>query len=66
MLVVTETIYKCGTVCYSPGILVFAVLLTEIAERINLLYELKMTCKYTILQITAFRVVCFSLIGTVL
>ena len=50
----------------APVFFVFAVLLTEIAERINLLYELKMTCKYTILQITAFRVVCFSLIGTVL
>jgi hypothetical protein len=50
----------------APVFFVFAVLLTEIAERVNLLYELKMTCKYTILQITAFRVVCFSLIGTVL
>ena len=50
----------------APVFFVFAVLLTEIAERINLLYELKMTFKYTIQQITAFRVVCFSLIGTVL
>jgi len=50
----------------APLFFVFAVLLTETAERMNALFELKMTCKYTIQQIAAFRVLCFSLTGTVL
>lgn len=50
----------------APIFFIFAVLLTEWAERMNALYELKMTCKYTIRQIAAFRVLCFSWIGMVL
>ena len=50
----------------APVFFIFAVLLTETAERMSKLYELKMTCKYTIRQIAAFRVLCFSLMGTVL
>jgi hypothetical protein len=51
----------------APVFFIFAVLLTEAAERRNgALYELKMTCKYTLLQITAFRLLGFSLAGTVL
>jgi len=45
----------------------FYVLITsfiETAEKFSGLYELKMVCKYTIEQITAFRVFCYSLLGT--
>jgi len=49
----------------APVFFIFVVLLTETAERLNALYELKMTCKYTVRQIAAFRVLCFSLMGTV-
>ncbi len=49
----------------APVFFIFVVLLTEIVERSSPLYELKMTCKYTIQQITAFRVLCFSLMGSV-
>ncbi len=50
----------------APVFFIFAVLLTETAERMSGLFDLKMTCKYTVQQIAAFRVLCFSLIGTVL
>ena len=49
----------------APIFFVFIVLFSEMAERVNGMYELKMTCKYTIQQISAFRVLCFSLLGTV-
>jgi len=50
----------------APVFFISVVLLTETAERISGMYELKMTVKYTIRQITAFRLVSFSLTGTVL
>ncbi len=50
----------------APLFFIFMVLFTETMEQINRLYELKMTCKYTIQQIAAFRVLCFSLLGTIL
>lgn len=51
----------------APVFFIFVVLLTEIIEwQDSGLYELKMTCKYTIQQIAAFRVLCFSLMGTML
>lgn len=49
----------------APIFFIFIVLFTETIEQINGMYELKMTCKYTIQQIAAFRVLCFSLLGTV-
>ena len=50
---------------FSPLFFVLAVLITETVERSDGLYELKMTCKYTIRQITVFRVFCFALAGVV-
>ncbi len=49
----------------APLFFLFIVLFSETVEHMNGLYELKMTCKYTIQQIAAFRVLCFSLMGTV-
>lgn len=49
----------------APIFFIFIVLLTETAEKVNGLYELKMTCKYTVQQIAGFRVLCFSLMGAV-
>ena len=45
----------------APVFFIFVLILTETAERMSVLYELKMTCKYTIRQIAAFRILCFSL-----
>ena len=49
----------------APIFFISIVLLTEAMEQAGGMYELKMTCKYTIEQITAFRVLCFSWMGTV-
>lgn len=49
----------------APLFFIFAVVLTETVERSSPLYDLKMTCKYTIQQITAFRVFVFFLLGMV-
>ena len=50
----------------APVFFVAAVLLAETVERSSVLYEIKMTCRYTIQQIAAFRVLVFSLMGTVM
>ena len=50
----------------APVFFIFVVLLSETVERMSKLYELKMTCKYTVRHVAAFRVLCFSLMGTVL
>ncbi len=47
----------------APVFFVCIVLSTETIERGSGLYELKMACKYTIRQIAAFRVLCFSLMS---
>lgn len=47
----------------SPLSFIFIVLITETLEKCNGLYEIKMVCKYTLQQISAFRVLCFSLMG---
>jgi len=49
----------------SPVLFISMTVSTEAIERMNGLYEIKMTGKYTIRQITAFRLLCFSLVGTV-
>lgn len=50
---------------FSPALFMGLTLSTEAIERVDGLYELKMTCRYTIRQITAFRLLCFSLVGTI-
>ena len=50
---------------FSPALFIGLTLCTEALERISGLYDIKMTCKYSIRQITAFRLLCFSLLGTV-
>jgi hypothetical protein len=50
---------------FSPALFIGLTISTEAGERISGIYDLKMTCKYTIRQITAFRLLCFSLCGTV-
>jgi hypothetical protein len=50
---------------FSPALFISMTVCTEAIERLSGLYEIKMTAKYTLRQITAFRLLCFSLIGTV-
>jgi len=49
----------------APVFFLAAVCITETNERVRGLYAIKMTYKYTIQQVTAFRVLCFSLLGAV-
>jgi hypothetical protein len=55
------------TVLFGGSPLLFMAILffSEAFEYTNSLYELKMTCKFTIRQITAFRIMCYALLGIV-
>jgi len=48
---------------FAPALFIWLTLSTEAIERFDGIYDLKMTCRYTIRQITALRLVCFSIIG---
>ncbi|MDR1069829.1 MAG: hypothetical protein LBL37_03500 [Gracilibacteraceae bacterium] len=47
----------------SPLLFMVVMLFAETMECAGGLYELKLTCRYTIRQITALRILCFSLLG---
>ncbi len=51
------------TFAISPIFYIILTLATEWKEKMSHLYELKMTCKYTVKQITAIRLLCFSALG---
>ncbi len=51
--------------CGSPLLFVIALFFTETLERVDGLYELKMSCRYTIRQVVAFRMLLFCAIGMV-
>ena len=58
--------YYAWVFLFSPLLFVGLTLSSEITERLaGELYALKMTCRYTVRQISAFRLLCFSLAGTV-
>lgn len=50
----------------APIIFLIILLFVEMSERINGLYELKQTCHFTITQITALRIIAYSLVGFML
>ncbi|SDS23258.1 hypothetical protein SAMN05444162_1017 [Paenibacillaceae bacterium GAS479] len=57
--------YRCSAaVAVAPLLFLTAILFAETSERGDGLYELKQTCRYTIRQITALRVICYSIIGS--
>jgi hypothetical protein len=56
--------YRCSAaVAAAPLLFLIAILFSETAERLSGLYELKQTCRYTVQQVTALRVGCYSLLG---
>lgn len=58
--------YRCSAaVAVAPLLFLLITLLAETSERACGLYELKQTCRYTIRQITALRVICYSVVGSV-
>lgn len=58
--------YHCSAaVAVAPLLFLLITLFAETSERAGRLYELKQTCRYTIRQITALRVICYSVVGSV-
>jgi hypothetical protein len=54
-----------SAVTVAPLLFLLITAFAETSERFCGLYELKQTCRYTIRQITALRVICYSLAGVV-
>lgn len=54
-----------AAVTIAPLLMLFAVSFAETAERVGELYEIKQTCRYTIRQIAALRMMAYSAAGTV-
>lgn len=52
-------------VATAPLLFLAITVFAEISERLGGLYELKQTCRYTIRQITAMRIICYSIAGLV-
>lgn len=58
--------YRCSAaIAVAPLVFLLINLFAETQERACGLYELKQTCRYTIQQITALRVICYSAVGFV-
>jgi hypothetical protein len=56
--------YRCSAaVAAAPLLFLLITLFAETSERACGLYELKQTCRYTVRQITALRVMCYSAAG---
>ncbi|WP_172253448.1 hypothetical protein [Saccharibacillus deserti] len=55
-----------AAVAIAPLLMLLAVSFAETSERLGGLYEIKQTCRYTIRQIAALRVIVYSAAGTVL
>jgi hypothetical protein len=53
-----------AAVACAPMLFLLIVLFAETSERAFGLYELKQTCRYTVTQIAALRVICYSFAGT--
>lgn len=50
-------------VAVAPLFFLLITMFAETAEKLGELYKLKQTCRYTIRQITALRVICYSMMG---
>jgi hypothetical protein len=63
LLTAPEQFRYSTAVAVAPPLFLLITVFAETAERFNGLYELKQTCRYTIRQISALRVLCYSLAG---
>lgn len=50
-------------IAIAPLFFLLITMFAETSERVCRLYELKQTCRYTIQQITALRIICYSIVG---
>ncbi|MDR2770528.1 MAG: hypothetical protein LBB57_00660 [Clostridiales Family XIII bacterium] len=60
-----ETLRYSVATAVAPSLFLIITVFAETAERFGGLYELKQTCRYTAAQVTALRVMCYSLAGIV-
>jgi hypothetical protein len=64
LFIITPSEYRyAAAVTVAPLLFLLIIAFAETSERACGLYELKQTCRYTIRQITALRVVCYSVAG---
>ncbi|MCU6712580.1 hypothetical protein M6D81_28165 [Paenibacillus sp. J5C_2022] len=54
-----------AAIAAAPLLFLIVTLFAETSERAGGIYELKQTCHYTIRQITALRIACYSVVGSV-
>ncbi|MFX3635569.1 MAG: hypothetical protein ACE3L7_00640 [Candidatus Pristimantibacillus sp.] len=54
-----------ATIAVTPLVFLLINMFAETSERTCGLYELKQTCRYTIQQVSALRVICYSVVGFV-
>lgn len=54
-----------ASITVAPLFFLLITMFAETSERACGLYELKQTCRYTIQQVTALRVICYSVVGFV-
>lgn len=54
---------RSAAVAVAPIFFLLITMFAETSERLGEIYELKQTCRYTIRQITALRVICYSMAG---
>jgi hypothetical protein len=67
LLILPSTSYRCSAaVAAAPLLFLVIALFAETTERASGLYELKATCRYTVRQITALRMICYSVVGVIL
>lgn len=52
-----------SSITVAPLFFLLITMFAETSERACGLYELKQTCRYTIQQVTALRVICYSVVG---
>lgn len=60
---VPDDYYYSASIVVAPLFFLLITMFVETAERFFDLYELKQTCRYTIQQVTALRVICYSVVG---
>jgi len=54
-----------AAIAVAPMFFLVITMFAETSERVYGIYELKQTCRYTIQQITALRMICYSVVGFV-
>lgn len=63
---IDKSLICCGIFCVSPIAYLTTYLLTSRKEQLLQLYDMKMTCRYTLRQVTAFQMLYFGFVNMLL